>query len=127
MDKKDSINELCLVYPDNLNEKLSEDILVRILSYLHGGMILRCTSVCKFWNFVCNNDYLWFVRMCLELEGIPKLNFAQNIELNKKVIREWRKQNGATAKQYYIATRRKEKHPENQRIFPRPKNIFHNW
>jgi hypothetical protein len=110
-----------------LNTKLSEDTLIRILSYLHGGMILRCAAVCKFWNNVCDRDYLWLVKLCLEINFDKRFNFIQNIKLNKKIVQKWRKQKNQGAKKFYLTTRRNQRQPESKRIFPKQKNILDNW
>jgi hypothetical protein len=89
-----------------LNEVLTLDVLIEIFSYLHGGMILRCGAVCQNWKEACDDDYLWLMILGTEYEFAEGLNFEENVKLNKKFARKWRKKNGTSAKHMYVTKRR---------------------
>lgn len=101
------------------NDILVDDILLLIFSYLHGGVILRCGAVCKTWKLVCDDGYLWLKILGVELSFEPGLNFTDNVEVNKELVRQWSTEKNTSPKQIYLLTRRKEKINNKFRVFPR--------
>lgn len=99
-------------------ENIPAEILAEILSYLHGGMILRCTIICKKWNEICGDDYIWLSVLGKELNYVKKLKKNKNFEINKEIAREWRDEHKESAKSIYIRNRRKNNIPTSQRVFP---------
>jgi hypothetical protein len=99
-------------------ENIPADIFAEIMTYLHGGMILRCTAVCKNWNYLCSNDYIWLVVLGKELNFEKKIRPDLNFKINKEIARRWRKLHDESAKSIYLRSRQRERIPKNLRIFP---------
>jgi hypothetical protein len=105
------------------NEVLPLDILVIIFSYLHGGVILRCGAVCKFWKVASDADALWIERMGRELMDSRKLTPSQNLKMNMEVAKKWREDHQMTPKELYLKGRRKENIPHTLRVFPKAATV----
>jgi hypothetical protein len=95
---------------------LTHDDLVLIFTYLHGGMILRCGAVCKKWKEASEMDWLWLMRMSIELTYLPQYSSKVNKELNMGIAKIWRDTYGSPLKNIYVQERRRDR--PSKRVFP---------
>lgn len=97
---------------------LPRDILAFIFTWLHGGVILRCSIVCKEWKSATEVDWLWLVKMTDELKNIPYFSKGKNIKINKEIAKKWSEQEKKLLKAIYVDRRRSEYIPIRLRVFP---------
>lgn len=94
------------------------DILANIFTYLHGGMILRCSSVCKKWKIASEVDWLWVIKMGDELEDIKQYTKEINIFINKEIAKQWIHEYKKPLIRIYVKRRRIQGVSPNLKIFP---------
>lgn len=103
---------------------LSDECILHILSYLHGGVVLRCSIVCKRWYRISRDNWLWITIFAKEFSDHPKYSKLANQHINHNIAVTWNKSMKKPLIKIYVEMRRREK--IKKRVFPIVKSVNNN-